>query len=221
MGWSVSSPWSCFSGSTAYTAHPAGPGANTLMRTCAHTHTKTAKWLFCRQPQGYPAGIVTIDHVTPLHEACLSGHVACVRALINAGANVSSGPFVLDTPPNTHTHTHQILSSEVGHVWCLYRWTPPPLTASLLCTTAAPLAVTAVWSCCCNMGHWRWCLWHTNTSPPPCTKPVGEVRKQSVNWLLTVQRWIAIKGAKHFIQSGRQPTGASIPVGCPPELHPM
>uniref|UniRef100_A0A8C6WQR8 Uncharacterized protein n=1 Tax=Neogobius melanostomus TaxID=47308 RepID=A0A8C6WQR8_9GOBI len=40
--------------------------------------------------QGYPVSIVTIDHVTPLHEACLSGHVACVRALINAGANVNA-----------------------------------------------------------------------------------------------------------------------------------
>lgn len=39
--------------------------------------------------KGYPANIVTIDQVTPLHEACLSGHVACVRALLSSGANVS------------------------------------------------------------------------------------------------------------------------------------
>lgn len=31
----------------------------------------------------------TIDHVTPLHEACDGDHVACARALIDAGANVS------------------------------------------------------------------------------------------------------------------------------------
>lgn len=52
--------------------------------------------------QGYPANIVTIDHVTPLHEACLSGHIACVRALISSGANVSiSGTFY-----TLHTYTH-------------------------------------------------------------------------------------------------------------------
>lgn len=190
MGWSISSPWICFSGSTACTAHPAGPGANILMHT-SHTHTKTNKWLCCRHPQGYPADILTIDHVTPLHEACLSGHVACVRALINAGANVSSGPFAPPLP----------IMSELGHVgcarlWCLHRWTPLPSTVSLLCTTAVPLAATAVWSCCFNTGHWCWRLWHTNTTPPPCTKPVGEVRKQSLSWLLTVQRWIANKGVK-------------------------
>lgn len=39
--------------------------------------------------QGYNANIITIDHVTPLHEACLGDHVACARALIEAGANVS------------------------------------------------------------------------------------------------------------------------------------
>lgn len=33
--------------------------------------------------------VLTIDHVTPLHEACVGDHVACARALIDAGANVS------------------------------------------------------------------------------------------------------------------------------------
>lgn len=42
MGWPISSPWSCFSGSTASTAHPACPGANTLMHTWGHAH-KTPK----------------------------------------------------------------------------------------------------------------------------------------------------------------------------------
>uniref|UniRef100_A0A4W5LGK3 Ankyrin repeat and SOCS box containing 5b n=1 Tax=Hucho hucho TaxID=62062 RepID=A0A4W5LGK3_9TELE len=39
--------------------------------------------------QGYNANIPTIDHVTPLHEACLSDHASCAKALIAAGANVS------------------------------------------------------------------------------------------------------------------------------------
>lgn len=40
--------------------------------------------------QGYNVNAVTIDHVTPLHEACLGDHVACARTLLEAGANVSS-----------------------------------------------------------------------------------------------------------------------------------
>lgn len=39
--------------------------------------------------QGHNVNVLTIDHVTPLHEACLADHVACARALIDAGANVS------------------------------------------------------------------------------------------------------------------------------------
>lgn len=39
--------------------------------------------------QGHSVNALTIDHVTPLHEACLADHVACARALIDAGANVS------------------------------------------------------------------------------------------------------------------------------------
>uniref|UniRef100_A0A3Q2QEK4 Ankyrin repeat and SOCS box containing 5a n=1 Tax=Fundulus heteroclitus TaxID=8078 RepID=A0A3Q2QEK4_FUNHE len=45
--------------------------------------------------QGHNVNVLTIDHVTPLHEACLADHVACARALIDAGANVSKS---LDSP---------------------------------------------------------------------------------------------------------------------------
>lgn len=46
-----------------------------------------SKCLFCSQ--GHSVNVMTIDHVTPLHEACVGDHVACARALIDAGANVS------------------------------------------------------------------------------------------------------------------------------------
>lgn len=39
--------------------------------------------------QGHSVNVLTIDHVSPLHEACIGGHVNCARALIDAGANVS------------------------------------------------------------------------------------------------------------------------------------
>uniref|UniRef100_A0A3B3V8N4 Ankyrin repeat and SOCS box containing 5 n=1 Tax=Poecilia latipinna TaxID=48699 RepID=A0A3B3V8N4_9TELE len=47
---------------------------------------------------GYHVNIKTIDQVTPLHEACLSGHVACVRALLSAGANVNAATIDGVTP---------------------------------------------------------------------------------------------------------------------------
>ena len=34
--------------------------------------------------------IVTIDRVSALHEACLGGHVACAKVLLEHGARVST-----------------------------------------------------------------------------------------------------------------------------------
>lgn len=42
--------------------------------------------------QGYNVDALTIDQVTPLHEACLGDHVGCARILLEAGANVSMAP---------------------------------------------------------------------------------------------------------------------------------
>uniref|UniRef100_A0A3B1J5L0 Ankyrin repeat and SOCS box containing 5a n=1 Tax=Astyanax mexicanus TaxID=7994 RepID=A0A3B1J5L0_ASTMX len=39
--------------------------------------------------QGHSVNALTIDHVSPLHEACVGNHVACARVLIDAGANVN------------------------------------------------------------------------------------------------------------------------------------
>lgn len=39
--------------------------------------------------QGWPVNLVTVDHVSPLHEACLGGHPACVNLLLRHGALVS------------------------------------------------------------------------------------------------------------------------------------
>ncbi|XP_024919116.1 ankyrin repeat and SOCS box protein 5 [Cynoglossus semilaevis] len=48
--------------------------------------------------QGHNVNVLTIDHVTPLHEACLGDHVACARALIDAGANVNASTIDGVTP---------------------------------------------------------------------------------------------------------------------------
>ncbi|GAB5570117.1 ankyrin repeat and SOCS box protein 5 isoform X1 [Prionailurus iriomotensis] len=49
-------------------------------------------FLLCEHcyPRGYNVNAVTIDHITPLHEACLGDHVACARTLLEAGANVNA-----------------------------------------------------------------------------------------------------------------------------------
>ncbi|XP_041128443.1 ankyrin repeat and SOCS box protein 11-like isoform X8 [Polyodon spathula] len=39
---------------------------------------------------GFNLNITTIDRVSPLHEACLGGHVACAKVLLENGANVNS-----------------------------------------------------------------------------------------------------------------------------------
>ncbi|KAK1803818.1 hypothetical protein P4O66_003771 [Electrophorus voltai] len=41
------------------------------------------------RPKGHSVNVLTVDHVSPLHEACIGSHVACARALIDAGANVN------------------------------------------------------------------------------------------------------------------------------------
>ncbi|KAF4791791.1 Ankyrin repeat and SOCS box protein 5 [Turdus rufiventris] len=40
--------------------------------------------------RGYNVDTLTIDQVTPLHEACLGDHVGCARILLEAGANVNA-----------------------------------------------------------------------------------------------------------------------------------
>ncbi len=56
--------------------------------------------------------VLTIDHVTPLHEACVGDHVACARALIDAGANVSHAlAFTIAT-----SHRSNVLCM-VGKIW--------------------------------------------------------------------------------------------------------
>lgn len=38
--------------------------------------------------QGMRADVVTLDGINPLHEACLGGHFACAKLLLEHGADV-------------------------------------------------------------------------------------------------------------------------------------
>lgn len=45
----------------------------------------------CPALQGFNVNLVTTDRVSALHEACLGGHVACAKVLLENGAQVSPG----------------------------------------------------------------------------------------------------------------------------------
>lgn len=42
--------------------------------------------------QGMRVGVITLDGITPLHEACLGGNFACAKLLLEHGADVCSEP---------------------------------------------------------------------------------------------------------------------------------
>uniref|UniRef100_A0A8D0KQU5 Ankyrin repeat and SOCS box containing 11 n=1 Tax=Strix occidentalis caurina TaxID=311401 RepID=A0A8D0KQU5_STROC len=44
----------------------------------------------CRALQGFNVNLVTTDRVSALHEACLGGHVACAKVLLENGAQVNA-----------------------------------------------------------------------------------------------------------------------------------
>ncbi|NXX70976.1 ASB11 protein, partial [Spizella passerina] len=51
--------------------------------------------------QGFNVNLLTTDRVSALHEACLGGHVACAKVLLENGAQVSPGDdFGTGTPGN-------------------------------------------------------------------------------------------------------------------------
>ncbi|XP_042698023.1 ankyrin repeat and SOCS box protein 5 isoform X3 [Chrysemys picta bellii] len=53
-------------------------------------HFPFLSYLMTTQKKGYNVDTLTIDQVTPLHEACLGDHVGCARILLEAGANVNA-----------------------------------------------------------------------------------------------------------------------------------
>ncbi|KAG9486105.1 hypothetical protein GDO78_008924 [Eleutherodactylus coqui] len=45
--------------------------------------------------QGYSVNLITADHVTPLHEACLGGHHGCAAILLKHGAKYGASPHAV------------------------------------------------------------------------------------------------------------------------------
>uniref|UniRef100_A0A671PUP8 Ankyrin repeat and SOCS box protein 5-like n=1 Tax=Sinocyclocheilus anshuiensis TaxID=1608454 RepID=A0A671PUP8_9TELE len=66
-----------------------GHGKSWADRSALHDAASQGRLLALKTliAQGHSVNVLTIDHVSPLHEACIGSHVACARALIDAGAN--------------------------------------------------------------------------------------------------------------------------------------
>lgn len=56
--------------------------------------------------QGFNVNLVTTDRVSALHEACLGGHVACAKVLLENGAQVSPGGATGDMAPGNGCSLH-------------------------------------------------------------------------------------------------------------------
>lgn len=68
-----------------------------LLRVFLHMYTHNAQhicgciWQCCplwSPLQGFHVDTLTMDRISPLHEACLGGHYACAKFLLDNGANV-------------------------------------------------------------------------------------------------------------------------------------
>ena len=60
-------------------------------RTALHEAASLGRALQLQQliDGGASVNTVTVDNITPLHEACIQNHPACARLLLQAGAQVS------------------------------------------------------------------------------------------------------------------------------------
>lgn len=92
-----SSPRCCIPGQTAHPQNTHQSGENCLSFTINHRHSSPIIHNMCMFVsdsisasllQGFHVDTLTMDLVSPLHEACLGGHYACAMFLLENGANV-------------------------------------------------------------------------------------------------------------------------------------
>uniref|UniRef100_A0A8C5BT08 Ankyrin repeat and SOCS box containing 5a n=1 Tax=Gadus morhua TaxID=8049 RepID=A0A8C5BT08_GADMO len=106
LGRPVSSARRSLSGSPRGPKDPPVPGQYLLVLETLLLQVSTALVWFSSSHnapcvvvlQGHEVDALTIHQTTPLHEACLGGHGACARALLDAGANVNSRTLEGSTP---------------------------------------------------------------------------------------------------------------------------
>ncbi|KAE8299183.1 Ankyrin repeat and SOCS box protein 11 [Larimichthys crocea] len=99
-----------------------GLACNSLMadfwsdRTPLHEAAYQGRLLHLRGlvAQGFHVDTLTMDRVSPLHEACLGGHYACAKFLLDNGANQSAS---IHTPCQLASPIHE--AAKKGHRDCL------------------------------------------------------------------------------------------------------
>ncbi|KAG9486103.1 hypothetical protein GDO78_008924 [Eleutherodactylus coqui] len=89
--------------------------------------------------QGYSVNLITADHVTPLHEACLGGHHGCAAILLKHGAKVIS--------PDINWRTPIFNACVSGSVTCVNLLLQYGASPHAVCDVASPIHEA------CKRGH--------------------------------------------------------------------
>ncbi|XP_023656671.2 ankyrin repeat and SOCS box protein 11 isoform X2 [Paramormyrops kingsleyae] len=101
-----------------------------LMTLVAQVWWGPSTWADTRGGQGVPGfsvNIVTMEKVSPLHDACLGGRVSCARFLLEKGAAVSVGRtepphryLMLKSERLFHSHLRQVNATTIDGVTPLF-----------------------------------------------------------------------------------------------------
>uniref|UniRef100_A0A3B3DQM5 Ankyrin repeat and SOCS box containing 13a, tandem duplicate 1 n=1 Tax=Oryzias melastigma TaxID=30732 RepID=A0A3B3DQM5_ORYME len=84
-------------------------------RTTLHEAASQGRTLQLKQliERGASVNMVTVDNITPLHEACIQAHPNCTRLLLEAGAQVHNEPACVETEKLNYKHKIAIIIKQL------------------------------------------------------------------------------------------------------------
>ena len=100
-----------------------------ILRSCSNTKRTNMHlqcYICCVCSQGVCVNLNTLDQVSPLHGACLQGHTACAKLLMENGANVSKAPLSGYVFSFINMNTFK-MSSKEDKMFCVLIYQNPPL----------------------------------------------------------------------------------------------